>query len=297
MIVDITVGVEDFPIQKNDFCFTSDIDLNGGGRCNFLIALSRLQVKTAAIDVIGKDRWGDYLLEILVEEGIDVSLVQRDSDTSRTIVLCDNSGNHTFLGKFANNSPYQIRDEYHAAISRASAVFASGYNFQDKNSTELTLKIFRAAREKDIIRGLDTGPVFNLLDKEMREKIYLLCTHIFLTEEELMLLDEGNLSEFFKNGVDAVIIKRGADGCKVVSSNGDSFSIRGLKVPIVDTVAAGDCFAAGFMAGLLNGLPLESCAKLANCVGAAKVKKMGSGYNVPTMDEVMELYKEFDLSL
>ena len=36
----------------------------------------------------------------------------------------------------------------------------------------------------------------------------------------------------------------------------------------MDPTGAGDCFDAGFVVGLLEGLPLESGGKLANACGA-----------------------------
>ena len=297
LVVDIVTNIQDFPIQGNKFYFSSDINFNVGGRCNFLIALSRLNIKAAAIDVIGNDKWGDYLCEILSDEDIDLSLIQKDQDTSRSIVLCDNNGNHSFIGKFGNNSSYKFNNIYRSNISKVSAVFASGYNFQKCNSADLTSNVFKIAKENGIIRGFDTGPIFHLFNKQKRENIYKLCSHIFLTEEELMLLDISDVSYLFENGIEVVIIKRGANGCKVISNHNEKYIVSGLQVPVVDTTAAGDCFDAGFIVGLMKGLSLESCAILANCVGAAKVKKLGGGYNVPTLNEVLEITKEFNIQL
>jgi len=43
----------------------------------------------------------------------------------------------------------------------------------------------------------------------------------------------------------------------------------------VDTIGAGDVYAAGFLAGLLRGLNLRSCAKLATKLAAKSITGYG----------------------
>jgi len=46
-------------------------------------------------------------------------------------------------------------------------------------------------------------------------------------------------------------------------------------VEAVDPTGAGDCFDAGFVAGLLEGLPLEEVGRLANACGALGATRKG----------------------
>jgi sugar/nucleoside kinase (ribokinase family) len=47
-------------------------------------------------------------------------------------------------------------------------------------------------------------------------------------------------------------------------------------VEAIDTTGAGDCWAAGFLAGYLRGLPLATCGRLGAKSGAAVVQVMGA---------------------
>ncbi len=47
-------------------------------------------------------------------------------------------------------------------------------------------------------------------------------------------------------------------------------------VTAIDTTGAGDCWAAGFLAGWLRGLPLPAAAELGARCGAAVVQVMGA---------------------
>jgi sugar/nucleoside kinase (ribokinase family) len=62
--------------------------------------------------------------------------------------------------------------------------------------------------------------------------------------------------------------------------------VPGFRVPVVDTTGAGDCFAAGFVHGVLSGWPPEQSARFANAVAAIKVMHHGGHTGSPRLDEV-----------
>jgi len=45
--------------------------------------------------------------------------------------------------------------------------------------------------------------------------------------------------------------------------------------------------------GWLNGFDLPELGTLANAAGAAKVRKLGTGHNVPTKAEIQQVLAEF----
>ena len=95
------------------------------------------------------------------------------------------------------------------------------------------------------------------------------------------------------------MLKRGADGCAIYQNQLQKpvVDLPGYPVNVVDTAAAGDSFNAAFMVAKGWGWSLADCARLANAVGAAKVKKLGGGRNVPTLAEVRAIIKEFKVGL
>ncbi len=74
-------------------------------------------------------------------------------------------------------------------------------------------------------------------------------------------------------GAGVAIVKLGADGCAVYTTEG-SEQYPAFDVEAVDTTGAGDCFVAGFLAALSGGSTAEA-ARLANGVGAISVQKLG----------------------
>jgi sugar/nucleoside kinase (ribokinase family) len=63
------------------------------------------------------------------------------------------------------------------------------------------------------------------------------------------------------------------------------------------TTAAGDSFAAAFIYGYLNGWSMGDLAAFANAMGAAKVRKVGSGTQVPTAADVREVLKTYQAGI
>lgn len=90
---------------------------------------------------------------------------------------------------------------------------------------------------------------------------------------------------YHSHGVKIVVIKDGKNGAFVSGKNGESttqINVPGYRIEhVVDTVGAGDGFAVGFISGMLEGLPVEACAKRANAIGAIQVQHRGDNEGLP----------------
>jgi len=110
---------------------------------------------------------------------------------------------------------------------------------------------------------------------------FLAAADIFLpTEAELLQLTtagavEGAIEELLARRPDrAIVVTRGADGCSVYSADG-RIDVPGCAVDEIDPTGAGDCFDAGFVAGVLGGKSALEAAQLANACGALAVSAKG----------------------
>lgn len=59
------------------------------------------------------------------------------------------------------------------------------------------------------------------------------------------------------HAVQVCVISRGSKACLVCTRNGEHFSCDPPEVTVVDTVGAGDCFAAGFLHAYIRGSSLQ----------------------------------------
>jgi sugar/nucleoside kinase (ribokinase family) len=94
--------------------------------------------------------------------------------------------------------------------------------------------------------------------------------------------------ELLAMGAPTVVLKLGAEGC-VVATEKELIHLPGFKVPVVDTVGAGDSFAAAFIAGWLRGGTLRASATLANGMGALVATQRGAGTRIPPVERLLEI--------
>jgi fructokinase len=75
-------------------------------------------------------------------------------------------------------------------------------------------------------------------------------------------------------GWEAVCVTRGADGCALLAG-GQYHEAAGYRVPVADTVGAGDAFAAALLHGLQANWPPREVADFANRLGALVASRRG----------------------
>ena len=87
-------------------------------------------------------------------------------------------------------------------------------------------------------------------------------------------------------GPRTVAVKTGAKGALVVDGD-EVMEVPGFRVErVVDPVGAGDAFAAGFLAGLLEGKSIEEAVRLANACGASATTVPGDIEGLPERAEI-----------
>jgi len=321
LTADLIFEVTELPIRVGDFQVAEEMHLEPGGSANLLILLSRLGASVAALGTLGTDLWGKQVFQALETEGVDVSLLRREGTTTVALVLVDAAGGHSFLGSYGKGEPLVPGDRERRIIAGADALFASGYSLAEARLRDLTLEALEVAGQRGVPRFFDPGPAFGTLTPDERQHALASSDILLLTEEELrdlfstgveVLLGFGSADRTaaepaaeFKvqspatpaatpqaaksSRAHTVVVKRGAEGCRVHLEGAEGADVPGLPVTVRDTTAAGDCFDAGYIWAYLKGRSPGECARLANCAGAAAAEKLGGGRNVPTIEELREM--------
>jgi sugar/nucleoside kinase (ribokinase family) len=117
------------------------------------------------------------------------------------------------------------------------------------------------------------------------------CTVVLpgLSEGRLLTDRESpeEIADFYlRAGAGEVAVKLGEEGAIAWTVGGDRATARPVIVDPVDTVGAGDGFAAGYLAGLLAGDDLQTRLDLAARVGALVTTRRGDLDAMPTRDEL-----------
>jgi sugar/nucleoside kinase (ribokinase family) len=297
IILPITLPIaihQDVPIRR----------VEPGGAGNFMIAARRMGLQVFAVGVVGADLFGAQVLDILRQEDVDTKgiVIVPDSTTTLVIVLTDQqSGEHVFLGHYGEGSEAPYPDLVDDVIASANALFVQGYTLAEKRVVPMAVCAIERAAAVNIPIYLDVGPFMAHVSPERIPWIVERANVILMTEDEVPLvcssLSGDKAYEYLlSQGVQTIVVKRGPSGCLVITTAGQH-DVPGFDVHVVDTVGAGDCFDAAFLAGHLKGLSLHECALFANAMGAASVQKMGAGRNAPTCVEVKAILSQAGVEL
>jgi len=89
-----------------------------------------------------------------------------------------------------------------------------------------------------------------------------------------------------------IVVTYGEKGSAIMTAQGSTqIDICPVK-EVVDPTGAGDAYRAGFIKGLLAGLPLESCARLASVAAAYVIESYGTQSHHFTMEDAKKRYKK-----
>jgi len=257
------------------------ITLQGGGcALNTSSALVRLGLSAAAIGKVGSDPFGDFLLGLLGNRGVDANGVHQDPTlpTSATVVLVDSAGERTFLHVAGANAALRA-DEVGEAAFRGRALHLAGALVLDALDGEPAASLLAEARRRGLHTSLDTvydpsGRWSRVLPSLPHCQLVTpgLAEARGITGEDDPARAARRLHEL---GAAEVAVTLGADGCYVVSDDVEGH-IPPILVPTVDGTGAGDAFAAGILYGRLAGWPLERAARLGNAAGALATTAVGA---------------------
>jgi len=302
-VADLLVSIPALPVEPGKHQLATEMEVEPGGAGNFVIAGARLGLDMRLLGVRGADLFGNSAAAALAAEGVNTQwlVAQPDGSTTTVLVLVDNACRHVFLGKYGVGPAVEWSPAWEEQIQAAQALFLSGYTLHEERLVSAALRGLEMARESGVQVFFDPGPHIAGMSELRIANILRQTDVLLLTEDEIPLVAPGQAGldaavRLLDSGPALICVKRGAQGCVLISREGQ-LAHPGFSVEVRDTNAAGDSFAAAFIYAMLRGWPLEQVAAFANAMGAAKVKKFGSGRRVPTRAEVLAVLQQFQVEI
>ena len=266
----------------------------GGCAINTATALARLGLPVEVVGKIGLDPFGDFVLNALMERGIGCRGIKRDKEagTSATMVMVAPDGERRFVHYIGANAHLTLDDIDISMVDAGSILHIAGSLVMPGIDGQPTAELLRHARLAGVTTFLDTvwddtGRWMDILAPCLPYIDYFVPS---LPEGQALTgLDNPKdiASALLERGVRTVGLKMGVDGCLVMSSDGQANHLPAFQVDVVDATGAGDAFAAGFIAGVWQGWPLEQTARFANAVGALCVTGLGATGGVRSLPETL----------
>ncbi|KAI3806044.1 hypothetical protein L1987_21935 [Smallanthus sonchifolius] len=295
-----------------------------GGNCNMAIAAARLGLRCSAIGHIGNEVYGNFLLDVLHDEGINVIAMREEDDIIKTSssseyetllcwVLVDPLQRHGFCSRadFSKEPAFAwmktLSDEVKLNIQKSQVLFCNGYGF-DELPACLISSALEYAVEVNTSIFFDPGPKGKSLAVGTPEEQDALAKLLRFSDVLLLTSEEAESITGLRNPIAAgkellskgirtkwVIIKMGSKGSVLITRSGISCA-PSFKVNVMDTVGCGDSFVAAIAYGYIHNMPLVHTLTIANAVGAATATGCGAGRNVAHLQEVVRLLKESNLN-
>lgn len=253
-----------------------------GAESNTLIGLARLGHKTGWISKIGNDDLGEFIISTIRGEGVDTSMVMRDSSAPTGIffkgVMNEKDTRMYYYRKGSAASKMTCDDIDKQYISQAKYLYITGITpALSQSCYDSIFYAVKIAKENGVKVVFDPNIRYKLWNGDFARETILKLASISdivlpgLSEGKFIFGDKEYKSiakDFIKNGCSQVIIKLGAKGAYYLSNN-DSGLVPGIKVSsVVDTVGAGDGFAAGVLSGLLDGQSLREAVSRGCAIGS-----------------------------
>ena len=275
----------------------------GGAESNVATALAKLNHTVGWFSKLSNDEFGRYLISTIRGEGVDTSRVILDENNSTGIIFKEyyqrsNPNVYYYRKNSAAStiSPDDIDEEY---IKSAKILHLTGITpALSESAREAVYKAIEIAKANDVLISFDPNVRLKLWTVDEAKKVLIDIANKAdiimpgLDEAELLLgiTDKDEVCDYFLNkNAKIVAVKLGADGCYIKTKD-QSYLAPGYDVSdmIVDTVGAGDGFAAGFLCGYLDNLSLKEIGEYANGMGAMATLSSGDMTGYPYFDHLME---------
>ena len=257
--------------------------VSGGSVANSIVGLSQLGNKVGFIGKVNEDDLGSKYEEGLKKENVEYfySKKKEELPTGTCLILITPDSERTMCTFLGIAGKINENDVDVSAVKNSEITFLEGYLWdegdpkkafnkaiQNSNKAAMSLSdLFCVERHKSHFLDL----VKNKLDIVFANK-----------QEALSLIDAKNFDEvisFNKQLGRLIVITRSEKGSIAIQKNEvvECNSKKDLK--IVDLTGAGDLFAAGFLHGHVNNLPLKESLEKGTEMASKIIQKIGARLN------------------
>jgi 2-dehydro-3-deoxygluconokinase len=267
----------------------------GGDTLNCAVYLARQGITVDYVTALGDDPMSAWMVEQWRGEGVGCDLIdcQPNSLPGLYLIETDEQGERSFYYWRDSAAARRLLDE----PAGADRLFAQLADCNWICLSGITLAIYSEAARQRLFEHLanyrsNGGKVVfdgnyrpslwpnELETRQAYEAMYRLTDLALPTiEDEQQLfgdVDQDQIVERLQSwGVEEIVLKKGAEGCLVVTADNMEL-VAANKVTVVDTTSAGDSFNAGYLAARLTGQSAIESAKSGHRLASVVIQHRGA---------------------
>ena len=266
----------------------------GGSADNTIRAMARLGCEVGFIGKVGRDTTGDFFVQALENMHVAPMIFRGQERSGRCVSLVSPDGERTMvthLGAALELAAEEITPELFAGYD---CLYIEGYLVQNHELIRTAVQTAKGcglqvaidlasfnivAENRDFLRGLVRDYVDIVFANEDEAKA-------FTCEREpvnaLQQISEMAGLAVVKIGKQGALIKRGSEVMQVGILE---------AAKRVDTTGAGDFYAAGFLAGLCDGLSLRQCGTIGAITAGKVIEVVGTTFGEDAWNEIFRLVR------
>lgn len=279
----------------------------GGSAANTGVGLAKMGCKVGFLACVSNDSLGNFALEYLENQGIDISHVTRAKNGALlglafSEILPDGKTN-LMMYRDRNVADLQItaEDVDEEYIASAKCLIVSGTALSASPSREAAFKAIMLAQKHNtrVIFDIDYRPQVWSSKSEISIYYTLAARYadmIMGSREEYDLTDaiiaggdadEVTAARWFGEQAQLLIIKHGGDGSCVFTKEGNSYKVLPFKIQFLKATGGGDAYASAFISALLKGKPVPECAERGTASASLAVAATNCSEALPTEAELL----------
>lgn len=274
-----------------------------GAELNTAVGLTRLGLNARYLSRLGCDPRAARIRAFMKKNGLSDELIITDKAHLTGAMmknLAEPCKHEIYYYRADSAASYLCSDDVDGLdLSEVRAVFFSGiFPTISAAAANAARRLTERARAEEITVVFDPNMRGQLWDTS-KETLALLNefaarADVFLPslrEAQLLsgLEEKEEIAEHFLNvGTKKVVIKLGKMGAYYKSRKECGIAPTFRADAVVDTVGAGDGFAAGLISGICEELPLGEAVVRANAVGCMQIQNKSDNEGLPTMAQLRE---------
>lgn len=252
----------------------------GGSTGNAMTALACLGAKPTYVGRIGNDELGRFFMEEGTRQGINEKLITCNEHTGVANTFISSYGERSFGTHLGAAMGLKAEDITEDLFENCDLVHIEGYLVQNH---ELIEKICKTAKRLGLIVSLDLGS-WNIVRENLDFFHHIIRNYVslvFANREEATALsgleDAAQSLNYIACLTDTAIVKMGKLGASAMHNGGKRVVVPANKIEnVIDTTAAGDYFAAGFLYAFSNAAELRTCLDLGIKLSESIIQVVGT---------------------
>lgn len=280
--MDLVIKTDRIP-QKGETIIGNNLtDFPGGKGANQAVAISRLGESVTMFGCVGRDQYGECLIQNFKDEKVDASYVKEIDGVSTgiaVITVCEDDNSIIVIPGANNYVDKDYIDSIKDKILEHNLII-----LQNEIPMETIEYVVDFCNENKIKTILNPAPA-RKISKELIDKLSYLTPN----EHEVdLIFGVENIDEVLSKYNQKLIITLGENGVKFANENKEIVQVPCRKSNVIDTTGAGDTFNGAFCVGLVHGKKLYGSIKFANIAAGLSTEKFGAQSGMPYLNEVLE---------